>query len=217
MGDGTDTAIDAGITTGSPLDPPCTDARPPEAAASCCRDVSTLPRSAKETAVISARTLFAFGLLLQATAIGATERHADWRVQASSTFVEAYTTNDSGSVFGILCTSAERCGFYLDNRTSCDDGDSYVALLNAKAVSAPTLTCRHFDFNDGRKRQVYIVSPYDTIYRAAAESAVLAFAVGMQDGSFKVTRFSGVGFNRAAAAMRRLSSGTGRDTRDTRL
>jgi hypothetical protein len=66
----------------------------------------------------------------------------DWVVDLTSKYSEAYTYNDSKSLFGLYCT--EKCFFYISPKEiSCEEGADSVVLVNSKnSAQAVTGVCK---------------------------------------------------------------------------
>ena len=52
-----------------------------------------------------------------------------WRVDASASYTEAFTANESGSTFGVLC--GKTCVYYVSSSVACEQGHTYPAMINA--------------------------------------------------------------------------------------
>lgn len=120
----------------------------------------------------------------------------DWIVDVQPGLSEAYTGNDSGSVFGFLC-SADSCSAYLDVNSQCDENSSIPMLINAESGSAyVTAKCTHFS-QAGSVRYISVIDDKQ-IATVISSGAAIGFAIPMLSGEFKVVRFSLDGALRAA-------------------
>ncbi len=134
---------------------------------------------------------FGFGVVMMclAGAVWAEKQTiGDWVLDVRPGFSEAYTGNNSGSVFGFLC-STDSCSAYLDTKDSCDEGASIPMLINAESGSAYVLAkCTHFP-QAGSVRYISVIEDKQ-IATAISSGAAIGFAVPMLGGEFKVVRFS---------------------------
>ena len=72
----------------------------------------------------------------------AQQRVGNWVVDISGGYTEAYTGNDSGSIFGLYCVEA--CDFYLNTRTRCEEKVKTPLLINADSGSTYVMSsCIH--------------------------------------------------------------------------
>jgi hypothetical protein len=107
-----------------------------------------------------------------------------WSFAEEGDLTSAYTTNESGSVFGILC--GKTCVFYLNMQTSCTKNNTYPAMINSKAGSAAIqLRCHIVD-------EHYLLSTEaeESYFDMLREGGVVGFAIPLESGKFSVSRFS---------------------------
>lgn len=117
------------------------------------------------------------------------EIHGYWFSQHSADASEAGTVNEDGTMFGILCR-ADVCQFYLKGSTSCQEGGRYPILLNSDVGSTGLAThCQ--SFNSGVRTHSDVVWFQETTKLASylSKGEVFGFAIPLNNGEFKVTRF----------------------------
>lgn len=117
------------------------------------------------------------------------EIHGYWFSQYSADASEAGTVNDDGSTFGLICR-ADICQFYLKGSTTCQEGGRYPFLLNSEVGSTGVGTqCQ--SFNNGTRTHSDVVWFEETIKLASylSKGEVFGFAIPLNSGEFKVTRF----------------------------
>lgn len=117
------------------------------------------------------------------------EIHGHWFSQYSADASEAGTVNDDGSTFGVLCR-AEICQFYLKGSTTCQEGGRYPFLMNSDVGSTGVSTqCQ--SFNNGTSTYTDVVWFEETIKIASylSKGELFGFAIPLNSGEFKVTRF----------------------------
>ena len=145
------------------------------------------------------KSLFIAAVLLAGSLAQAQKaRHEDWMVDlGSSTYSEAYTTNDSNSVLGIYC--ADKCMAYVDPNLNCDVNSKYNLFVNSSmGAVAMDATCVHL-----KDRQIRVLDKLDLILEQSKSGDRIGFAFALKDGSFKVVRFS---MNGSGTAIRRALS-----------
>jgi hypothetical protein len=144
-------------------------------------------------------------LALASSPAGAREaRHGDWIADEGRDYTEAYTSNESGSVFGLLC--GRGCLFYLNILHKCDQGSAYPAMINSDAGAYPVeLKCFILD------KDYIMTFPADGDFADILEAGgTIGFAVPLEGGQFGVSRFSLKGsVDAAAAATQRADSRSG--------
>jgi hypothetical protein len=112
----------------------------------------------------------------------------------------AATVNADGRSFGQYCYHENGMCYYLaDLGVVCDENDEYPSLVNSSTgVISVTLICGHkFQGNN-----VFYIKPFDDINQIAIEANQIGFAVAMDEGTFKVVRFSLSGSNHAIEMMK---------------
>jgi hypothetical protein len=128
-------------------------------------------------------------LLLQATPpplvrIAPAPAYGSWKFSEEGDLTGAYTTNESGSVFGILC--GKTCVFYLNMRTTCTKNNIYPAMINSHAGSAAIrLRCHIVD-----DRYLLLTEAEESYFDMLGEGGVVGFAIPLENGKFSVSRFS---------------------------
>lgn len=131
------------------------------------------------------------------------ESFQDWTVDRFGSFTAAYTTNNVGSVFGLLCAS-DSCSIYVNLQTSCETDGSYPMMMNSAAGAYPlTFKCHVIP----RKADpAYVLVTDATVGPEAFAGGQIGFAEPMASGEFTVSRFSTLG---ARAAMARAMQRAG--------
>jgi hypothetical protein len=125
----------------------------------------------------------------------------DWILDIQNDYSETFVGNDSGSVFGLLC-SRESCVFYLDTKTQCDKGAAYPMLINSDSgATFVNSRCIHLPSKNGI-RYVQSISDNDVV-TAISTGYAIGFAIPMVGGQFKVVRFS---LNGALASVAKASA-----------
>jgi hypothetical protein len=110
---------------------------------------------------------------------------------------EAYTSNSSGSLFGLYC--ATKCFFYLRERRDCIEGDFYPVLINFQGgADYLQMVCAKLA---GLHFPVYVLNDVDKLITATSRSRQIGFAMPLEDGEFAVSRFSLNGSNRAISSL----------------
>lgn len=135
-------------------------------------------------------------ILVTNTTLAEQQRVGDWTVDVSRSYAEAFTGNDSGSTFGLICLTGT-CLFYLDNSVRCKENSKTPMLINADSGATYVIaTCLHLTWNSGGTRYVYTIQDKDVV-TAISSGATIGFAMPLESGQFKVTRFSLSGALRA--------------------
>lgn len=110
--------------------------------------------------------------------------YGPWRVSEREGYLAAYTTNESGSTFGMLCGTT--CTFYLAIQLQCNHGEQYPAMLNSSEGAHPLrLRCVMID-----GVPVMSTDSTDPFISIVTEGQEVGFAVPLQSGRFGVSRFS---------------------------
>lgn len=112
----------------------------------------------------------------------------------------ASTSNNAGSVFGVVCDRSG-CTAFLNPKITCENGHRYPALINAPAASfSASLTCEKLD-----DKFIYNLPLEGSIADAMSVGGVLGVAFPMESGEFKVARFSLTGAARASARAQQMA------------
>lgn len=129
------------------------------------------------------------------------ETYGDWYVQRlTASAIIAGTTNDAGSVFGVIC-DASLCQAFFNPQIPCADGNSYPALANAPAAAfAVTITCKQID-----DLHIYSLPLEGGVTEAMSVGGVFGIAFPLKSGQFQVARFSLTGAARASARAQQLA------------
>lgn len=120
------------------------------------------------------------------------EKYGDWTAGALGSGWAAYTKNESGSLFGVLCKDG--CVAYLNAQTQCEEKGKYPALINASdGAFSVNLECVIYE-----KRYLLTTPLTDTMVSSFEMGGELGIAFPLQSGRFQVTRFSLTGALKAA-------------------
>ena len=120
----------------------------------------------------------------------------DWIISPGNGLYEAYTANESGSTLGVICT-VDDCSFYLRAGTSCEKDASYTTLINSDSGAAVyDLKCTPLTIN-GQLEYVMLIGDLKSFGNVLLNSSTVGFAMPLQSGQFKVSRFSLSGFPNA--------------------
>ena len=126
--------------------------------------------------------------------------YGDWTVLLSSDGKDliAATSQDSDKLLGYRCfTSEAKCVHTIITATRCVDGARYPVLINASSGSL-TLDCLCSD-NEGTHELLPL--DWDGFHRTLTDSSgYIGFAIPLEDGRFKVVRFSLAGATQAMEA-----------------
>ena len=127
-----------------------------------------------------------------------------WNVDDPETYY-AGTENAAGHVLMQFCDPADGTCFYaVGFDTTCDEGDSYPALVNADTgASSIKLMCGS-SLDDGTN--MMLVEGFDQIDGIVRKSQKIGFALPMQGDEFKAVRFSLKGSVTAMDAMRKFAA-----------
>ena len=122
-------------------------------------------------------------------------RFQDWVVADFTTFIDSWTSNESGSIFGVACGST--CIAYVNSGIGCDKGDEYPALISLPdGVRSVMLRC--YDLGNHK----LLATPFTVNWvDAVAHGGTVGVAMAMKDGSFSVHRFSLNGIIQALSKM----------------
>lgn len=123
--------------------------------------------------------------------------HGKWTSSDVGDHTVAYTENESGSVFGILCGTT--CVFYLNFHVDCTNRTDYPAMINSSVGSeAIKLRCIHVR-HEKEQHQVLAAEPTDNYFAMLKQSGEFGIAVPLANGKFNVSRFSLLGGAKAVA------------------
>lgn len=133
--------------------------------------------------------VIAAALVFSTHAEAQSRRIADWTVDITATYAEAFTGNASGSTFGLYCFGADDCLFYVDTRTTCNEGAETPLLVNASSGSTYVIgTCRIVRLSS-QTRYLNTIRDADMV-TAISSGRVIGFAIPLLSGDFRVIRFS---------------------------
>lgn len=133
----------------------------------------------------------------------AQSRYGDWTVEAAdSDTAIAATRNDSGQWFGKVCwVSTQNCVWALSTADTCKEGDSYVGLINANSGAVEMKFLCSGKVKEG---QLLVMQDYEKMNSISANDPALGIAMPMQNGTFKVLRYSLEGSHQATQAAESL-------------
>lgn len=121
-----------------------------------------------------------------------TWNYGAWKAYDFGTFTMASTVNESESAFGAVCGSD--CAWFVNFAIECTEGHKYPAMINSPAGSYPIeLRCYHL--ND---LTLMVFDMDDASLGMLEKGGEAGFAVPLESGKFKVSRFS---LGRAAEAV----------------
>lgn len=131
------------------------------------------------------RLLFAAALLLAfSTKAVADEKIGDWTISFIPDGSFAYTQSDSGGRFGIICTSEHGCQYFVNILLSCEEEAKTPFLVAGEAGTLSTdAECVHLD-------KTPIMAFSENLDNVVFASGNVGVATAMDDGKFKVMRFS---------------------------
>lgn len=120
------------------------------------------------------------------------EKYGDWTAAGLGSGWAAFTKNESGSLFGVLCKDG--CVAYLNAQTQCEEKGKYPALINASdGAFSVNLECVVYE-----KRYLLTTPLTETLVSSFEMGGELGIAFPLQSGKFQVTRFSLTGALKAA-------------------
>ena len=128
----------------------------------------------------------------------------DWRWSSNNqNFYYAATTNSSGHIFGQYCYfDSESCLYIVTLGVTCDEDAEYPVIFNSnKGSGASTVTCA----KEIEGVNAFFISNFDDIDNIVRQGSKIGIAVPMDDGKFKVVRFSLSGSEYAIDLMRAAS------------
>lgn len=151
------------------------------------------------------------GLLMASAGAIAEARYGDWKVEVTDDdTVIASTVNDSGLWLGKICwVSTQKCVWALSVADTCKDGDSYVGLVNANSGARDMRFLCSGRAKDG---QTLVIQEYDSMNEFSANDPMIGIAMPMQNGTFKVLRFSLSGSHEATQAAEAVVTAAGKDS-----
>lgn len=111
-------------------------------------------------------------------------RYGQWTTNDVGDYAEAFTGNESGSVFGVLCGTS--CVVYVDFQSACVHGSNYSVMINSPSGAAPVeLKCYELE-----ERYILITELSDNYISIFSRGGEIGFAIPMESGKFRVSRFS---------------------------
>ena len=123
-----------------------------------------------------------------------------WDMTSSDEYAYAATVNSDGRVLGQYCYYSESsCVYLVSLGIICADDSEYPSILNSDAgVVEVKLVCGHKN-ND---ENVFFIKPFDDVDNLVLSASTIGFAVALEEGTFKVVRFSLSGSTHAIKMMR---------------
>jgi hypothetical protein len=115
-------------------------------------------------------------------------------------FYFALTVNSNKHNFGQYCALANaQCFYMVGIDITCEPDSAYPALVNSnKGAYNVTLRCAH----ENNGQTIFAVRDFDTIDGLVREASNIGFVLPMNNGQFKVVRFSLMGSSDAISQMR---------------
>ncbi|MBU3551658.1 hypothetical protein [Polynucleobacter sp. MWH-Berg-3C6] len=121
--------------------------------------------------------------------------YQDWHVLATPTTIEAYTSPNPNSSFGLYC-NIDQCMFYLHDALLCRPGAvSPVLMSSIQSASSLSMRCSLIG-----AKLFQILDPFTTVLNTLRSVGIVSFAVPLQNGTFGLATFSLQG---ADAAIKR--------------
>ena len=119
---------------------------------------------------------------------------------SGSEYVYAATVNTDGRILGQYCYFSESsCVYLVSLGITCEPGSEYPSILNSSAgVADVRLVCGHMYQGEN----VFFIKPFDDVDNLIKQANNVGFAVAMEEGTFKVVRFSLSGSTYAIEMMR---------------
>lgn len=147
--------------------------------------------------------LFIIGVMLQISSVVTAEPQIskDWVWDLSGNeYVYAATLNSDGRILGQYCYfSDSSCVYLVSLGITCESGSEYPSILNSNAgVTDVRLICGH----KYQGENVFFIKPFDDVDNLIKQASNVGFAVAMEEGTFKVVRFSLSGSTYAIEMMR---------------
>ena len=127
----------------------------------------------------------------------------------------AGTQNSAGHMLAQFCEPADgSCFFAVGFETTCDEGDSYPALVNTDNGAYSIEFLCGGEIKDGSN--LMLVQDFDQIDDIVRKSKRIGFALPMQGDEFKAVRFSLKGSVAAMDAMRKVAARGASETSGTK-
>ena len=137
-----------------------------------------------------------------------------WSIDGPEMYYAA-TENSAGQALIQVCDSEDGTCFYaVGFDTTCDEGDSYPALVNADTGAATIELLCGGKFDDGSN--MMLVEDFAQIDGIVRKSKRIGFALPMQGDEFKAVRFSLKGSVAAIDAMRKVAARGAPASKNTR-
>lgn len=123
----------------------------------------------------------------------------DWHWDLSySDYAYAATVNSDGRILGQYYYADGSCVYLVSLGILCESGAEYPSILNSNTGAVDVrLIC-------GDKYQgenVFFIKPFDDVDNIVLTASTIGFAVAMEEGTFKVVRFSLLGSTHAIKMM----------------
>lgn len=151
------------------------------------------------------RVLVAAMIFISLSASAQQERkYGDWSTDHSvQGFQIASTSNSSGSTTGIICNlENEACDAFIAMGIGCENEAKYPLMLNSPiGATYASSKCLHIG-----KMQILVVAEFGSMVNAFEGGGEIGFAVPMQSGQFRVSRFSTTGATPAIKDAKTLPS-----------
>lgn len=127
-----------------------------------------------------------------------------WSIDDPTAFY-AGTENSAGQMLAQFCdTTEDSCVYVVGFDTTCDEGDSYPALVNSDAGTVSIEFLCGGELDNGSN--VMLVKDFDQMDGLLRKAKRIGFALPMQGDEFKAVRFSLKGSVAAIDAMRKVAA-----------
>ena len=122
-----------------------------------------------------------------------------WDLSYSDEYAYAATVNSDGRTLGQYCYYADNsCVYLVTLGITCEASAEYPSILNSNTGAADvSLICGH----TYQGENVFFIKPFDDVDIIVMSANTIGFAVAMEEGTFKVVRFSLSGSTHAIKMM----------------
>ncbi|PQJ23629.1 hypothetical protein BSZ31_00185 [Limnobacter sp. SAORIC-690] len=137
----------------------------------------------------------------------ANERVGNWLYQVKGENFEIFTANESSSLFGFICKSND-CYFYIHAGSNCRPEAEVAVLVNFDSgADISYAKCHHFQRKTGTIPILKMTDKF--LFDGMKSASVVSFGIALEQGQFKISKFSLEGFEDARALLvKQLSEGT---------
>lgn len=139
-------------------------------------------------------------LVASSTCVAAERKIGDWSllVTDNKNGVFAYTTTETGAMFGLMCRAAQNgCLWTLRTGNPCEENTESHYLLNSDiGVISVESICQKTDEGSNYMH----IGPFSDVEYIVKGAKALGIAMPLADGKFRVIRFSLIGSNQSVDA-----------------